>query len=102
MARLTSKVSSYTADGKLSVVLGNFIATTGMKFMKNSLPDSPVLTLYDTELAYKLGKYEVVVKCENILNNKEYKRKFMSTTLYTTYTTLLRPRQLMATLRINF
>lgn len=98
---LTSKVSSYSLQGKWSIILGRLIWSSEVTLMKNSLPNSPVLHLYDMELSYKWRRYEVGITCENLLDNREYRRKYMSLTLNTTYTTLLRPRQLMATWRIN-
>lgn len=99
---IRNSVNTLTGNCKASLVCKGFIGSMGVNLMKNSVPNSPLLSLYDASASYKWSKFEVGLTCENLLNNKSYVRKAMTATVNEEYNTLLMPRHIMATFAITF
>ena len=108
-----NKTFSVTSVNSSSVSSDNTVYITPIKkmsvgctafWLKEELPGVSVSNplLAKAEISYSLAKAKLYIECRNLLNAGEYRREFVSAYTSHSSTTALRPRSVMAGIRMSF
>ena len=108
-----NKTFSVTSVNSSSVSSDNTVYITPVKkmsvectafWLKEELPGVSVSNplLAKAEISYSLAKAKLYIECRNLLNAGEYRREFVSAYTSHSSTTALRPRSVMAGIRMSF